>query len=99
MSSLLALFPGSDPDLNPRLGGLDYIGMWVHLELTWQTLLAAGWQDAKTRVLKSYREWLRAVSLTPLPGFNGSIGRSDIPGCLCPRHQQEISRLQNIQLN
>lgn len=35
-------------------------------ELTHATVnrLAASWNDAKYRVLKSYREWLRAVSLS-----------------------------------
>lgn len=27
-------------------------------------ILAASWNDAKFRVLKSYREWLRAVSFS-----------------------------------
>jgi hypothetical protein len=55
-------FP-STPDLFRRPPGGIFNGVFAVERGANVVCLAVNWGDAKYRVLKSYREWLRAVSL------------------------------------
>lgn len=49
-------------------------------------LPAVSWNDARKRVIKSYRDWLRAVRLTlpPLPSFSPPLSPSLDPAVYSP---------------
>ncbi|KAK2749434.1 hypothetical protein FQN57_006368 [Myotisia sp. PD_48] len=61
--------------------------------LAQRTRSSASWQDAKTRVLKSYREWLRAVSVFSTP--NGGM---ELSPHFPPSSSPEIQTMYSLNL-